>query len=686
MRHALYLQEWKGLSNQDVDLQLSQTLSNERVQEVIDKTWELGTLTIRKVVSTLTGFTGSGKTWLLNYLFHKLPPDLYTSTGIAEQSYQGLLLPIDNVSFDPWTLPSHTNIFECLHPFFPEGMTDANASLSTSLVSPSLPSPVHSKLQPLPKGTSGSRKEILLELVHMIDAGGQPELMEIMPSVVHNTNLAVVVLNLMYGLDEHCPIHFHVKGMDYKRNMPSQYTARHIIKNLVATLQAKRSSRKKGDLFQILVVATHRDRVKDDLEAQVKTLNLELRTLLLPSCNDQLICYSPGQIAFVLKLKNPDSHDQKILQLIRSKINTIKVIEMPSSFLMYKKDLLKYATKEKRSILSLDECVRVGNKLNMNNELVIAALVFFHRNNTFLYFRKVLPNLIFVEPQVPLVFINAVVLCSYKISTGSSHTKFSSYLANGIITEEMLRQEFHTSFVPCFYEPHHAIKLLCHIFTLAPLSHEQKLKTSKNSPEPIARMSHVKENEYLMMCLLAAIPDQKLDQYIPSSSEMMPLVVKFTGDCVPLGCFSSTISCLLSAFKWTVSRNEDNSPECLAHNIVSLFCPHLLKVVLVDSSDHIEVYVEELPETFLEVRQDIFGAIRKVLDIMHLTEIDAFPAVLCPCKKVSQSHPASLIQVKSEKLLYCPKTKSTQGTADEKHVKHWFGDNPLENGKFMFFL
>ena len=127
--------------------------------------------------------------------------------------------------------------------------------------------------------------------------------------------------------------------------------------------------------------------------------------------------------------------------------------------------------------------------------------------------------------------------------------------------------------------------------------------------------------------------------------------------------FSSAISCLLSTYEQTVSRNEDNSPECLAHNIVLLCCsPHLLKVVLVDSSDHIEIYVEDLPETF---HQEIFGAIRKVLDIMHLTEIKIIPAVLCPCKKVSQSHPASLIQVKSEKLLYCPKTKSTQGTADE---------------------
>ena len=69
---------------------------------------------------------------------------------------------------------------------------------------------------------------------------------------------------------------------------------------------------------------------------------------------------------------------------------------------------------------------------------------------------------------------------------------------------------------------------------------------------------------------------------------MVPLVVKFSDNCVPLGCFGSIISCLLSLYDWEVNSKDDDSPECLAHNIASLFCPTLfLKVVLVDTADHI---------------------------------------------------------------------------------------------------
>ena len=673
-------------------------LSDGEAQEIINKALQSGSLKQRNV--TLTGFTDSGKTCLLSHLFHKIPLHL---TSTVEQSFRGLLHHISDVSLDPWELLSHRDILEFLAPCLPEvnvsspatenAITSAQFSLSIPpLTVPSKHPKESSTDQTMAKSTSESKED--LSLVHMIDMGGQLELMETMPSIVYNANLLVLVLNLMYSLDEHPPILFHAKGVAYKRKMPSQYSTRQIIKKLVATLQAKRYFHKRGNLFRILVVATHRDCVIGDLDAQVEALNRELKKLLLPSCKEELILYSGSdQIAYILNLKNPDDQDKATLESIRSNISDINletVIEMPGSFLIYEQNLLKYAEEMKRGILSLQECLLVGKQLEMKHEVAKAALVFFHRHNTFLYFRKVLPSLIFVKPHVLLNLVNAVVLLNYKVSSGIFHglsDKFSLYLKEGIITEELLsHDELSGSFVPGLYEPWHAIKLLCHTFTLSLLNHEnQKLKTSKISPQPTVRME-----EYLMMCLLPSIPDQKLHQHIPSSSstEITPLIVKFTGDCVPLGCFGKTISCLLSTYEWTVSRNEDNSPECLAHNIALLSCPTdalLLKVVLVDSSDHIEVYVDadkDVLNVLPEVRQKVLGAIGKVLDIMYLSEIDALPAVLCPCKKVYQSHPASLIEVKSEKFLYCPNTKLKVGSAHEKHAM-WFGDNPIENGKFV---
>ena len=672
-------------------------------------------------MSTVTGLTGSGKTWLLSRLFGKDPPDLYTSTGLAEKSERGLFHHIGNVSFQ---LLSDKDILEFLAPLIQAGMAEANVvSLASDILgfdtsevttsTPSLPSP-SSKPQSLPeksptsqemvrlvKRANTSKKEMVLELIHMIDTGGQPEIMERMPCLIHNANLVILVVNLLYGLDEHPPVRFHVKGVAYKREMPSQYSTRQMIRKLAATLQAKRFSHKEGSLFHVLVVATHRDCVERDLKARVDSLNQELRDSLLPTYEDNLIT-SANQIAFVLNLKDPDNEDDKALKLIRSKVSDKahalgKVIDIPGSFFMYEQDLLKYAANKERCVLSLTECLDIGARLKMEGEVVQAALVFFHRNNTFLYFREVLPNLVFVKPQVPLDFVNAVVLFSYKVRGGeigglTSKTKKS--LKNGIITEEILSCEemqsnvFPTSFVPGLYELRQAIELSCHTFTLAPLSRKKWSEPSTKSLQPIA-VPDSKKDEYLMMCLLPPIPERKVCQCIPSSADMTPLVVKFTDDCVPLGCFGSIISCLISFYNWDIIRNDyDDSPECLANNIAMLVCPtptDYLKIVLVDAADYIEVHVNKavnLPQ----VRKEISGAITKVFDIMHITDstIEVSPAFLCPCKEVGRPHTASLDEVDSKQYLDCSK-KKWKGEAHNKYTI-WFGDKPSQTGKLIIII
>ena len=701
-------------------------ITDERAQQIIDQALKTSSLNQRNVVAVVTGLMGSGKTWFLSRLFHSPPPDLYTSTGLAEQSFRGLLHHIGAITgISSWKLLSNKNILEVLAPLFLGGVTEANmASVTANLIamedSPNpttsnplpLPAPLSTDtspetapLSPLPspskplslpqesptgqaminivKSTTGSTSELLLELVHMIDTGGQPELMEVMPSLIHNANLAVLVLNLVYGLDDHPPITFHMKGVAYKRRLSSQYTGREIILKLASTFHAKKSCRKAGTVFRLLVVATHRDCVKGDLVARIAALNRELKSLLLPAFEQELILYeTPDKIAFILNLKNPDDDDEKVLKLIRIKVSERGLGEkfrVPGSFFMLEQDLLIFVGEIRRYIMSLKECVQVGQMLNLNEEEVQAALVLFHRQNTFLYYRHVLPDHVFIKPQVVLDFVNSLVRFSYQVIEGGLYGMSADLvrsLKDGIITKEIIsHDELSSLFVPGLYEPEHAIKLYCHNFTIAPLSHkQQQSKTVEKESRKPAQSDC--EEEYLMMCLLPPKPEQDLSQYIPSSSDTVPLVVKFSNDCVPLSCFSSTISCLLSTYQWKVCRKDNGTPECLAHNIASLYDDNLpVKIILVDVARHIEVYIDSdeedcdiLPQICSQVCQIVFGAIWKVFDVMRLTEIEVSPAVLCPCKEIAEAHPAYHFTAVSKNFLRCSKTGSRAGRADNQHM------------------
>ena len=699
----------------------SAPLSDERAQEIIDKALESSSLQMRNLVAIITGLMGSGKTWLLSRLFNQQPPDLYTSTGIAEQSFRGLLHHM--MSLTSWQQFSHGNILEYLASVFrdeiPVEVVDVDTTLASIQISepaqpplPTLPSASSSPSssvsppaeasapQPKPpsqleKTTTGqsivrlvkapqsSQSYTMLELIHMIDTGGQPELMEHMPSLVYCCHLAVLVLNLMFGPDEYPPVDFHVKGKAYKRALPSQHTGRQTIQQLACTLQAKRFTQKEGQCFRLLVVGTHRDCVKGDLAARVKEYDDALKAILLPACHGELIRYSATEIPFVLNLKNPNGDDESTLELMRTKVSESKVgevINMPGAFLVFEQVLMEFAKKKGRDILSFSECLEVGGNLKMKAEDVQAALIFFHRQITFLYFQSVLPNLVFTKPQTPLDFANAVVQFSYKVKSGEEkgvEETLTSSLRDGIITEEILGHSLLSKcFIPNLYEPHDAVDLLLHTFSLAPLSREPQSKTDDSKSVQPAAPSREKR-EYLMMSLCPAIPNKQLSQCIPAPSEIAPLVVKFSKDCVPMGCFSSTISCLLAMYDWRLSRSEDGSPECLAHNVVSLYDPQLpVQIVVVDMTNHIEIYVQaekhinkfSFPQLCFQIRETVFAAIENVFKTMHLSEIEILHAFPCPCPAVRDSHSASIHQSPdSTRFLRCSKTGKSVGPAEDKH-------------------
>ena len=549
---------------------------------------------------------------------------------------------------------------------------------STSLPEPlSVPeeSPTCQEMVPLVKSTASAAptlQDLVLEMVNMIDTGGQPELMEVMPSLIHNADLAIVLLNLEYSLSEQQQVDYHEKGVSYRHKTPFMVSGRDIILKLASTLHSKKSLH---EPFRLLIVATHRDCVEGDLEARVETLNRELCSLLLPAFENELL-FSKGRnkIAYVLDSKNPDDSDKRALELIRREVGKPglgKTFDTPASFFVFEQDLLKFAESVvRRDILSLDECKKVGARLKMSQEMVVAALVIFHRQNTFLYFHNVLPNHVFIKPQVPLDIVNSIVAFSYKELEGVP-AKLVSQLENGIITEQLLGyDQISPHFQTGVYEVQDAIRLFCHTLTMAPLHHEE------DAAHPVPKC----EREYLMMCLKSPIPDQELHRYIHTSSDTVPLVVRFSSGCVPLGCFGSTISCLLSKYRWEVVRGEDGTPKCLAHNIASLHDPQLLvDILLVDFTQHLQVHVscdlsihQLPPNTCSLVFTNVFGAIEKVFEIMCLggEKMGITPAVLCPCTKVKEKHFANFERRNSKYFLRCSQTTSIP---DEKQML-WMGN------------
>ena len=531
----------------------------------------------------------------------------------------------------------------------------------------------------------------------MIDTGGQPEFMEVMPCLIHNSDLTILVLDVTKSLDAYPTLTFHDDGTAFKKPIVSPRTIRQIIQQLARTMQAKRGKKKGVKSSKFLVIGTHKDCVdKAKLSKVLSALNEELKTIFLPAMEEELIVFGEGKIVCAVNLLNPDRDDEKAFDSIRDSIVSACIgieIDTPLCLFMFEQDAIKYAEEQKGKgrpvlVLSLEECLQVGARLKMGREMVQAALIYFHRHNVFLYFRRILPNLVFLDPQVPLDFVNAIVRFSYKAKSGAIGPLTAQqirFCSEGILTEELLQHEcLSTSFIPDFYEPRHALNLFQHIFTVAPLSEDSSAATNSRQPltaritEPAkktatapGKVPQVGKTEYLMMCLL---PDKALNEIckcLPSSPQISPLLVKFSNDCAPNGSFSNTVSCLISSFKWKIAHTRQRKAECLAHNIVTLQPQTTpVKVTLVNSTSYFEIHVnagstDDTPlEEYSEIRSTIFAALKKVFQTMQFEDIEVEPAFLCPCDPTSAAHAATIFPqsaVTTKSQLVCCEQKVRVG-------------------------
>ena len=680
----------------------------------------------RNAVAAVVGVTGAGKTCALHCVFGLQPPKRYTSTGVAERSFRGLLHRIANMG--SFQLLSQREIFsfiaeafaseeshigvDSIAKFQAESASPSSstpASLSTPAASSSSASPLLSKSSPGPsspeitsnneqlpveesfatsnvidlvKVTTRSKREFVVELLHMIDTGGQQEFMEVMPCLIHNSDLTILVLNLEQPLDAYPKVAFHRDGKGFKCLLPSALTHRQIIKQLARTMQAKICIKVGGHCSKLIVIGTHYDCIWPwKRSAMLAAVNMELKSIFVPAFKNELIPYrSLDEIIYPVDARTPK---YQVFEHIRQDIKKADIgvrIQIPPAYFMFEQDAILCTKTLGRQVLSLDECFSIGAPLKMSPGVVEEALEYLHQNNIFLYFPTILTKLVFVDPQVPLDFVNKVVAFGYKVKCHDLPglpVEYEILLQNGTISEKMLQHESLSScFVPGLYESHHAIKLFTHLCVLAPLSESDPAlqdREVKHSNKPALEPNISSTRKFLMPCMLPDLKD--ISKFLPKSL-VATFVVRFSNDCAPNGVFGGSLSTLLSSHGWEICSKKDGSPQCLAHNIVTLHDPKMpAQITYVNATRHYEVYVKAddmvaYASVCPMIRNTIFSAIRATFEVMHFDETieDAF---LCCCKEnASLSHAALPCTFHQRTYIKCSISGKSLGPADDKH-KVW---------------
>ena len=209
----------------------------------------------------------------------------------------------------------------------------------------------------------------------------------------------------------------------------------------------------------------------------------------------------------------------------------------------------------------------------------------------------------------------------------------SERLMKGAVTLKFMKTKHFTHcFVSELYEPRHALKLFQSLFITAPLGN----------------------GEYLMPFLLKFVAKTELHSYLPSCSFPVALLMLFRSKSIqeiaiaPNGTFCGLVACLISKYKWSISRNVRGATKCLARNIAILsYAKPPVTITLVNRQSFFSVYMyvqsddkDVYKHLCPKLRQTMFDAVECVLTAFKYNNSHPTLAFPCPCDPEAERHAA----------------------------------------------
>ena len=490
-------------------------------------------------------------------------------------------------------------------------------------------------------------KPLHLHWIQFIDSGGQPQFHELLQAFIRNTSVVMIVLKLSESLDSFPEIAYYDRqtGQLCGNTYTSSLRNDQIIQRCIRTLSKDKQSR-------VLVVGTHLDLAHKSPES-IEDKNKKLLEMLTLALGKKLITRSSDEVVFPLNALTPGEDDQKVAGEIRGEIAKDKHLsepyKVPIAWFLLEQDMQKL----ERSVVNLQICYQLGSILHMTKTTVNAALDYFHELNIILYYPSILPNVVFVSPQVIVDKVTELIECSFYLRGRPESEVMHSeerFIDHGELSVETIADpKFFKHFVPELFTPHQLLLVFQNLFIVAPIS----------------------DTTYFMPSLLPEIVSEELQEYRPTTDIDSPVLVYFPDGCCPGGAFCCLCVYLISKCGWKTEGKLFRN-----YLMFHVGCENH-EVVIIDAFHYFEVYLNapsyvafEISSTIL---QHIKSGLKEAATSLHQEEIRYHFAVLCPSNKEStcDSSPHAAVVSNTGQYWTCTKDPKFTGELDKQQAT-WF--------------
>ena len=530
-----------------------------------------------------------------------------------------------------------------------------------------------------------AKKAFKRDRITLIDTGGQPQFHEVLPMFMGETSASMFTIKLDDSLDDHPLIEFYDDSGHLVGSYWSPFTNQQILMRCMRVIQSQASQSQEGLCPTPIFVGTHRD-LEDQCPEPREEKNQKIHKMLPPAVQNSAIYCDERlkELIFAVNAKIPGPDEKKIAAELRRVIverSCVRPKQIPLRWHALELALQKLMLELGRGVLSKAECLAVARRFHFTDDSFEEALKYLDNLNILFYYKDVLPDVIFCDPQVLLDKVTELVEHSYRLQTAAcreiaTEGKLRKFRDQGIITLEFLsKKEFGRHYVPDLFSPGELLKLFKKLLIVSPIT----------------------EEEFLMPCLLRVT--QESTPFAPSSS-VPPLLFYFPHSPL-LGVFCALVAYLLSQAKWKLLFDASSrSPVKVDRNTVQFEVPGGLPGVIT-LSDSFLTYFQvsiQLPEkapralystVFPQIRETIITGLRKASSALHYNNSVPKDAFFCleHGTSVSATPHASIVD-STHTLMTCTLNPAKFcSTLTEEHLV-WFrsGDTPGEQFKVHVFL
>ena len=455
------------------------------------------------------------------------------------------------------------------------------------------------------------------DVLTLLDTGGQPQFINMLPAVNTSATITFVVLNMMGGVkmfDEQVQVCYNKDGnipCKYKP-YPMNYTNKDLIKCLIAllkdsivrnipplTAEEYVSKVAKESRQGLCFVGTHLDKVKQEDVNEINEKLDEIVRELEASNSINILCLNKILLAVDNTVAGKECPQNTIVNKIQLQLKemmeNLAVYDVPITWVILELEIRQECSKKRKSFLPILDVVRIYNNISnhdmTNAELQVrTALQFHHRFGVLLYFHDVPGMNQYVISNSQWLFANLtnLVSCSFE-ETFVIHGELDKFKSSGILSKHLIEKINTDSLEGISID--YFLELLKYLKIITPFPERDS-------------------SDYLTLTILDSYKGQS-KILGDSPSKQSELLMQFQSGTFPRGIFSCLVVQLVEnkSDEWELQTSKN----CIYQNLVTFYIKTGYYLFIIDKISHLEIHLRPIGKISKSVYCDVQQSITVAL-------------------------------------------------------------------------